>query len=755
MAIVGGINLLLAPYPYIGFCRAAMLSRRGRCFAFDARADGYVRGEGGGVVILKPLEDAVASGNTIRGVILGSGVNSDGRTIGLSLPSEAAQASLLRSVYAAAGIAPQQLAFLEMHGTGTPAGDPIEAAAVGRTLGQSRSDPLPIGSVKTNIGHLEPASGMAGLLKAALALDRGFVPPTLHCKSPNPNIAFDSLNLRLVGAAEPITSAPGQRYAGVNSFGFGGTNAHVVLTAPPPREEAPAVAAPMPPLVVSARTEASLRELVTAWCGALSATSAEQAPILARSAGRSRDHHAHRLVALGQDAAATVQVLSDWLDGSAAPGVITGSAVTGAKLAFVFSGNGAQFPAMGRNALRANGDFRAAIEEIDGLLRPELGWSAVELLETGVAGQALARADIAQPLLFAIQVGVVQALRAIGIHASGYFGHSVGEIAAAWGAGALSLADAGRVVVARSRQQQRTQGTGGMAAVALAHDAARDLLAEIESPLEIAAFNAARSVTVSGPVDEIERLAVAARGRGLGYRRLDLDFAFHSREMDPIREDLLTSLAGLLSRPPEGRLVSTVTGEAVGAQPLDAEYWWRNVRYPVRFAEAAAGLIGDGYRIFLEIGPRAVLKSYLTDALRSVGVEGRVLASLSRKEGDGDPFPAVAAQCHVSGYDWTAAGSFDGPVNPRGLPLYRWQRERFWFEQDGRSDRPRQPAFRSPAPRLSSGWGDTLLGQSSRSRRIALDRRPRDRRSGGAAGCGNAGNGIRCRALAMAGCARA
>jgi acyl transferase domain-containing protein len=214
----------------------------------------------------------------------------------------------------------------------------------------------------------------------------------------------------------------------------------------------------------------------------------------------------------------------------------------------------------------------------------------------------LARADIAQPLLFAIQVGIVRALAAIGVQASGYFGHSVGEIAAAWGAGALSLAEAGRVVIVRSRQQQRTQGRGGMAAFALDHDSARDFLAEIESPLEIAAFNAARSVTVSGPAEEIERLAVAARGRGLGFRRLDLDFAFHSQEMDPIRDDLLTSLARLRSHPLEGRLVSTATGDAVGAQPLDAEYWWRNVRYPVRFAEAATRLIDDGYRIFLEIG---------------------------------------------------------------------------------------------------------------------------------------------------------
>src|SRR5947207_2273803 len=246
-AIVGGINLLLAPYPYLGFCRASMLSRRGRCFAFDERADGYVRGEGGGVVILKRLAQALADGDRIRAVILGTGVNSDGRTIGLSLPSEAAQASLIRTVYGRAGVTPDDLAFFEMHGTGTPAGDPIEAAAVGRALGQARREPLPIGSVKTNIGHSHPASGIAGRIKATLALERGLVPPTLHCETPNPNIPFDALRLRLVRSVEAIKAGS---CAGVNSFGFGGTNGHAVLTTPPrPAETAPRADGPLPPLV--------------------------------------------------------------------------------------------------------------------------------------------------------------------------------------------------------------------------------------------------------------------------------------------------------------------------------------------------------------------------------------------------------------------------------------------------------------------------------------------------------------------------
>ncbi|HEX3523857.1 MAG TPA: beta-ketoacyl synthase N-terminal-like domain-containing protein, partial [Stellaceae bacterium] len=693
-ALVGGVNLLLAPYPFIGFSRASMLSRKGRCFAFDERADGYVRSEGGAVIILKPLRDAIADKDPIHAVIRASAVNSDGRTIGLSLPSESAQASLLREVYHDAGIAPDDLAFFEMHGTGTAAGDPIEAAAVGHSLGQSRSTPLPIGSVKTNIGHLEPASGMAGLLKAALALDREMIPPTIHCETPNPKIPFEALNLRLIRNNEPV-KATKQPYAGVNSFGFGGTNAHVVLARPARCEAVPA-AGPLPPLVISAQSEASLRSLVQNWRTALIEVSPERAPMLLRAAARGRDHHPHRMVALSKDPAATAQALAGFLNDEPSPFLIAGTGVREGKLAFVFSGNGAQFTGMGRDALRNNGAFGGAIEDLNRMLRPELGWSLIAFLEGGADAGAMARADIAQPLLFAVQVGIVEALREVGVSPSGYLGHSVGEIAAAWAAGALSLGEAGRIVIARSRYQQRTQGTGRMAALALAPEAARDFLDGLDSPAEIAALNATHSVTVSGPGAEIERLEAEAKRRGLWFRPLDLDFAFHSRQMDPIREDLLESLRGLSSRHPTARLVSTVTGEAVENDSLDAGYWWRNIRNPVRFAEATAVLTAEGYRIFLEIGPTAILQSYLTDALRAAKVDGRVLATLSRKPFDGDPFPTIAASCHVSGYDFTQSPRFDGMADPRGLPLYPWDRQSFWFGLTAEGADPVNTPFEHP-----------------------------------------------------------
>jgi len=680
-AMVGGINLLLTPYPFLGFCRAAMLSRRGRCFAFDERADGYVRGEGGAVILLKPLAKALADRDPIRGVILGTGVNSDGRTIGLSLPSETAQATLLRSVYETAEVDPDDLAFFEMHGTGTQAGDPVEAGAVGAALGQRRRDPLPIGSVKTNIGHLEPASGLAGLLKACLALEHGVAPASLNCEIPNPKIPFDTLNLRLLGTAESIARAE-RVCAGINSFGFGGTNAHVVLAAAPTRLQAPPVAAmPLPPLLVSARSEAGLRELSRNWRDTLAATPPERAPALLRAAARRRDHHPHRLVAFGTDIAATTAALNEYIDNSRAHAVVTGTAVKDAKLAFVFTGNGAQWAEMGAHPYRRSAAFRRAIAEADALLAPELGWSVAQRIEQGCEPEELARADIAQPLLFAIQVGIVEVLRNLGVEAAGHLGHSVGEIAAAWAAGALSLPTAARVVIARSRNQERTRGKGRMGALALDGTAAQNLIDELNSPLELAALNASHSVTVSGPSESIRELSAEARRRGVAFRALDLDFAFHSRAMDTIRDDLIADLAGLSSQQPPCVLASTVTGGIVSAETLDAEYWWRNIRNPVRFAEAAAKLIEDGFRLFVEIGPNPLLQSYLHDALRHAQVPGRAIPSLSRKlETKDDPFPIVAARCHVAGHDLARAPWFAGPDDPRGLPLHAWQKERFWFE---------------------------------------------------------------------------
>ena len=493
MALVGGVSLLLAPHSFVGFSAASMLSPRGRCHAFDARADGYVRSEGGAMIMLRPLRDALAAGDAIRAVVRGTGVNSDGRTTGFSLPNKAAQADLLRAVYGRFEIDPRDLTYVEAHGTGTPAGDPIEAAALGEVLGRHRAAPLPIGSVKTNIGHLEAASGLAGLLKVVVALGSGTVPPSLHCETPNPAIPFGELNLSLVAAGFPMK--PGRRVAGVNSFGFGGTNAHAVLeSARPGRQprEDQASAEIAVPLLLSARSEPALRSLATTWRDMLGAGTTDAA--LIRGAALAREQHQHRLVVSGTGADALASGLAEWLDGRGSHDVAAGKAVAG-KVAFVFSGNGSQWAGMGLAAAKHNAPFRAALAEVDRTLLPLLGWSVADRL-AGADDVAVHDTSIAQPLLFATQVATVAALRAAGVQAGLCMGHSVGEVAAAWAAGSLSLEQACRVIAARSQLQSRT---AGMAAWPYWRCRTRGpYRCSRARAWELAAFNASNAVTVAG-----------------------------------------------------------------------------------------------------------------------------------------------------------------------------------------------------------------------------------------------------------------
>jgi acyl transferase domain-containing protein/NADPH:quinone reductase-like Zn-dependent oxidoreductase/NAD(P)-dependent dehydrogenase (short-subunit alcohol dehydrogenase family)/acyl carrier protein len=681
-ALVGGVNLLIAPQGFIGFSRASMLSPRGRCHAFDARADGYVRSEGGAVLVLKPLRNALADGDEIRGVIRATGVNSDGRTTGLSLPSRDAQARLLREVYARAETSPDALCYLEAHGTGTPVGDPIEASAIAEALARHRSTPLPIGSVKSNIGHLEAASGMAGVLKVLLAFQRREAPPSLHCETPNPNIPFAEHNLALTAQPLPLEAGADGLVAGVNSFGFGGTNAHVVLAAPPERPVTDDES--LPPLLISARDEEALRTLAEGWRDRLRALrpTAETAAMV-RGAARRREAHSHRLAAFGRGPDQIAEDLDAWLSGAGPREVATGQASDG-RLAFVFSGNGSQWAGMGRTAYAQNAAFRDAVAEVDSVLAPQTGWSVAERLAQPLSSADLADTTIAQPMLFAVQAASVRALAAAGIKADAFVGHSVGEVAAAWAAGALTLTQACQVVAHRSRLQGLTRGQGGMAALGLSPEMAAEALAEIAPALAIAAINSATSVTVSGPDADLVALERQARSRRWLFSRLDLDYAFHSAAMDLIRAELLEALALMRSGAPAGCLVSTVTGAPVEAGALGADYWWRNVRAPVQFGPALDALRGEGVRLFLEIGPQPILQSYIRDGLRAAHAPGRALASLTKADPtDVDPFLAIAARCHVAGASMAGAAMFDGPSTARGLPAYPWSRQVHWLGRTG------------------------------------------------------------------------
>jgi acyl transferase domain-containing protein/NADPH:quinone reductase-like Zn-dependent oxidoreductase/acyl carrier protein len=715
-AIAGGVQMLLSPFAFTGFSRAGMLSPTGRCRAFDAAADGYVRAEGAGAVVLKPLAQALADGDAVRGVILASGVNSAGRTIGLSLPNREAQARLIRRVMEDAGVGPDRLAYFEAHGTGTQAGDPAEAWAIGRVAAGGRAGALPVGSVKTNIGHLEPASGIAGLLKAMLVLERRVVPPTLHQANPNPHIDFEALNIRVPTALEPL-DGPAAPVAGVNSFGFGGTNACVLL-APAPKPRRPRAAAgpqAAPPLLLSARSAAALSELAGRWQARLAGTDAATAAALARGAATFRDLHPHRLALRGTDGPALAAALAAWRETGRAEGATAGLAAGGETVCFVFSGNGAQYAGMARDALACSPGFRRGLEAADAALAPLLGWSPLARIAAGVTAEELAGTDVAQPLLFAIQVAMLPALAAEGLRPAMVLGHSVGEVAAAHAAGLLDLGEAARLVVARSRHQHAGRGDGRMAALnATAEDAAA-LVAGTR--VEIAAFNGPAALTLAGPAEELAQVQAAAEARRLPFVPLDLDYAFHSAAMDPLRDGLLADLAGLACGTPARPMISTVTGAALEAGTADAGYWWRNLREPVRFEAAVRAALANGARVFVEIGPNPVLQSYLRETARAAGVEAVNLASLSKRDPAGaDPFPAMADRAFAAGADPRDGAAFAGPAERR-LPLTPFARQPFHHPATAESARLTDPAEdhpllgfrRGPEPAVWTRIIDTVL----------------------------------------------
>ena len=689
-AIVGGVNMLLSPAPFVGFSRASMLSPNGRCHAFDARADGYVRAEGAGVVLIKRLADAIADGDQIRAVIRGTGTNSAGRTVGLSLPNREAQAALLHDVLARSGLSPAQFGYFEAHGTGTLVGDPLESWAISTAIAQHKDReglaPLVIGSVKTNIGHLESASGIAGLLKAMLVLEHRQIPQSLHFDTPNPHIPFDELRLEVAGTARALAGTVEDLPAtaiGINSFGFGGTNGCAMLTgAPLAALAAKPAGAGLPPLLLSAHAAPALHTLAETWLARLDTATDDALGPLLRGAARHRDLQTNRLVVRGATVAELRDRLASWLDNPDRNKQVTAATAgtaarqTGknnAGVVLVFSGNGAQIPAMAQQACRHNPAFRAALAKVDAVLAPLLGWSPLLRIRAGVSAEELVGTDVAQPLLFAVQVAVTETLRRDGIIADSVLGHSVGEVAAAWASGLLDLPTAARLIVVRSGQQHRLRGIGRMAALGAPLDEALPALAEASGTadgpkLEIAAENGPRALTVAGPEAMLDRLEAIAEARRWSYIKLDLDYAFHSTAMDPVQAALVSELAGMRASAPSAQMISTVSAAMLAPADCTPDYWWHNLRDRVRF-RGAVHTAAAGARLFIEIGGNPVLQSYLRETLTEAGSEARMMASLSRRDAPGDPFPAMVDRAIALGADPRAAAAYAGPTERRSLPL--------------------------------------------------------------------------------------
>ena len=681
-AIVGGINILASPHSFIGFSQASMLSRRGLCQAFSAKADGYVRAEGGVVLVLQTREAALRDGNHIYALITGSDVNSDGRTNGISLPSKVFQAKLLERLYVEQNLDLNDIAFVEAHGTGTPVGDPIEATAIGETLALGRDRPLLIGSVKTNIGHMEAASGLGGVLKAILALEHDLLPASLHSEELNPHIDFAALNLEVAREATPLPRVVGKpRLAGVNSFGFGGTNAHVILKDAPEVPAARAAETSSSYLLLSAHSRDALSALVSDYAARLERADDAEADALVSATAYRRDRLAHRLVVPNGSRAALVATLDRLGDEEQeVVGAARGTAIEReTPVAFVFSGNGCQFVGMGLAAYAHNTVFAERLDAISEAFEALAGWSIVETLRADDLAAKLELTQISQPLLFAVQSAACHALRAGGLVPALVFGHSVGEVAAAEAAGILDADQALKTIFSRSLHQQLTQGLGGMAVVIGSLEATQAIIAELPG-LEIAARNSPRAFTISGPKDEIALLSDVARRHKARVRKLDLDYPFHSPLMAPVERPLLRSLADLRHKTGDIPFISTVTGALATGNDLDAHYWWRNVREPVLFSDAVSAAVKAGARIFVEIGPSATLMSHINDTIDERTATIATLAAMEKKDKGTDPLASVIAMALARGAaidEVKAFGAAPAPGTPVALPLYPWQRKSF------------------------------------------------------------------------------
>ncbi|MBL8348624.1 MAG: SDR family NAD(P)-dependent oxidoreductase [Rubrivivax sp.] len=704
LALAGGVNLILGPDITVALSRAHMMAPDGRCKAFDARADGFVRGEGCGMLVLQRLSDARAAGRRVLAVIRGIAANQDGRSNGLTAPNGPAQEDVLREALADAGLQPHDIGYVEAHGTGTSLGDPIEVQALHAVLGAGREpgQPLQVGSVKAAIGHLEAAAGVAGLIKAVLVLRHGQIPGQLHLREPNPYIPWDRMAVQVPRETQPWPAGPSLRRAGVSSFGFSGTNVHVVLEEAPARPAVPAAAAaavgadrPLHVFTVSGRSEAALAQSAAACADAISRSSAPW-PDLVHAATVGRAHFAHRaavVAASPAEAAQRLALLAERLPSpeTALDGLHLGTApARPPRVAFLFTGQGSQQAGMARSLYERHPAFRASIDRCDELLRPWLPRPLLEVLlpaNASPAGEPAGGSNIddtswAQPALFAVEYALAQLWLSWGVVPKALMGHSLGEIVAACVAGVFSLEDALRLVAARGALMGALPRKGGMAAVTADEATVRSLLARHASQLDIAALNGPASTVVSGSETALSALTAELQARGIATTRLQVSHAFHSPLMEPMLGRFAEAIAGIRMQAPQIDLISNVSGERAGPEVATPAYWCRHVRATVQFAPSMRTLAAAGIDVFLEVGPHPVLLGMGANCVEGQGAghaAPRWLPSLRRGRDDWATLLASLAELHVAGVavNW---GAFDAPWARAhaDLPGYPFQRQRYW-----------------------------------------------------------------------------
>jgi acyl transferase domain-containing protein/acyl carrier protein len=687
LAVSGGVNVVLSPLPSIAFSQfPGAVAPDGRCRTFDARANGYVRGEGCGAVILKRLSDAVRDGDQILALIRGSAINQDGRSSGVTAPSGAAQRDVLRSALEASGVQPHEVSYIEAHGTGTKLGDPIEVEALAEVYGRDNGAPVYLGAAKTNIGHTEAAAGIAGLIKVVLSLGHGTIPPNVHFEQLNPHISFAGTTFAVPTAATPWPGGgPARRIAGLSSFGFSGTNAHMILEAAP---AGPATAGgpsrPRSLLALSARSSTALAEMARRYASRLTADGGMPGSVadVCFSANTGRSHLRCRLAATGATAGEIAGQLAGFADGRPGDGSAAGEAGP-AEVVFLFTGQGPQRPGMARELYQTEPAFRAIIDRCDGILRPLMDQPLLSLLYPGddpgdPDGAPVYQTAYSQPALFAIEYAIAELWRSWGVEPAAVLGHSFGEYIAACVAGMMTLDEGLKLAVERGRLMQALAQTGAMAAVFAPEDEVAEAISEHQATLSIAAVNGPASTAISGDRETVAAVCEQFRGRGIQAKPLHITTSSHSPLIEPVLGRLHEAASSVRFTRPQIPLVSNLTGELwPWDKAPDADYWCRHARQPVRFAAGLAALRALGYRAFLEVGPAPTLLGLISDGMPADG--DLLLPSLRPKQDDWAVMLSSLSRLYARGadVDWDA---FDRgyPRARVAVPTYPFDQTRCW-----------------------------------------------------------------------------
>ena len=706
IAVAAGINLILTPEGHIGFSKLRALSPDGRCKSFDDSADGYGRGEGCGLVVLKRLSDAGKDGDPVRAVIRGTAVNQDGRTNGFTAPSGLSQEKVLRKALEESALRPGDIGYIETHGTGTPLGDPIEMEAIGKVYapGRDRADPLYVGSVKANIGHLEAAAGIAGLIKAVLMLDCGRIFRQIHFRKPNRHIPWKELPVKIPVESMPWPRGKAPRGVAVSSFGFSGTNAHAILQEGPAADPGGERAADRSHYILnlSANDPEGLRALAARYRDHLGAAAGEVGDICYTASAR-RPHLPHRLSAIGGTKEELREALDAHLAGKPRENVLLSEAAekSDPRIVFLFTGQGSQYPGMGADLYKSHPVFKDALDSCDELLRPHMDCSLLALLYGGDGpAAALNETCHAQPAIFAVEYALVKLLESWGIRPSLVMGHSIGEYVAATVAGIFGLKEALRLVAARGRLIQSLSLNGRMAVIVAEEPRVREAVDAWRGKVSIAAVNAPRNIAISGEKEAVEGLCARFRKERVASHILTVSHAFHSCLLDPVVEAFGALAAGVRYAPPKLPIMADTTGRPGGAEMATPAYWTTHMREPVRFYDGMRAIGEEGYGIFLEVGGTSMLTGIGRQCLPSY--EGLWLCTLGSRDFTANLRPGriegqsdweAMLRCLAGlftagcGVDWEA---FDRPYRRKRvvLPNYPFQRKRCWIDlPDGQEKR--------------------------------------------------------------------